>query len=144
RQTYSRLYPFREPETCSGHARSEGGGDRLLLELRLHGQRARVPTTCRPRFSERQALCRRNSGLGGRRLSARRGSRESDAIRLTNQISCRTSVSLRSRNPNAPRTSTTTRTRTIPNFGILLEYLPGAECVQYQGTGEADRYIRAQ
>ena len=40
------------------------------------------------------------------------------AIRLTEQISCRTSVSLRSRNPNAPRTSTTTRTRTIPNFGI--------------------------
>ena len=38
------------------------------------------------------------------------------AIRLTEQISCRTSVSLRSRNPNAPRTSTTTRT--IPNFGI--------------------------
>src|SRR5208283_6169104 len=38
------------------------------------------------------------------------------AIRLTVQISCRTSVSLRSRNPNAPRTSTTTRT--IPNFGI--------------------------
>jgi len=36
------------------------------------------------------------------------------AIRLTEQISCRTSVSLRSRNPNAPRTSTTT----IPNFGI--------------------------
>ena len=32
------------------------------------------------------------------------------AIRLTEQISCRTSVSLRSRNPNAPRTSTTTRT----------------------------------
>ena len=31
------------------------------------------------------------------------------AIRLTEQISCRTSVSLRSRNPNAPRTSTTTR-----------------------------------
>ena len=28
------------------------------------------------------------------------------AIRLTEQISCRTSVSLRSRNPNAPRTST--------------------------------------
>src|SRR6202048_2026232 len=40
------------------------------------------------------------------------------AIRLTEQISCRTSVSLRSRNPNAPRTSTTTRTRTILNFGI--------------------------
>ena len=40
------------------------------------------------------------------------------AIRLTEQISCRTSVSFRSRNPNAPRTSTTTRTRTIPNFGI--------------------------
>ena len=38
------------------------------------------------------------------------------AIRLTEQISCRTSVCLRSRNPNAPRTSTTTRT--IPNFGI--------------------------
>ena len=33
------------------------------------------------------------------------------AIRLTEQISCRKSVSLRSRNPNAPRTSTTT----IPN-----------------------------
>src|SRR5271157_6376540 len=29
------------------------------------------------------------------------------AIRLTEQISCRTSVSLQSRNPNAPRTSTT-------------------------------------
>jgi len=42
------------------------------------------------------------------------------AIRLTEQISCRTSVSLRSRNPNAPRTSTTTRTRTTPNFGIRL------------------------
>jgi hypothetical protein len=42
------------------------------------------------------------------------------AIRLTEQISCRTSVSLRSRNPNAPRTSTTTRARTIPNseFGF--------------------------
>ena len=40
------------------------------------------------------------------------------AIRLTEQNSCRTSVFLRSRNPNAPRTSTTTRTRTIPNFGI--------------------------
>jgi hypothetical protein len=40
------------------------------------------------------------------------------AIRLTEQISCRTSVSLRSRNPNAPRTSTTTRT--TPNFGIRL------------------------
>jgi hypothetical protein len=38
------------------------------------------------------------------------------AIRLTEQISCRTWVSLRSRNPNAPRTSTTTRT--ILNFGI--------------------------
>ena len=38
------------------------------------------------------------------------------AIRLTEQISCRTSGSLRSRNPNAPRTSTTTRTRTIPNL----------------------------
>ena len=36
------------------------------------------------------------------------------AIRLTEQNSCRTSVSLRSRNPNAPRTST------IPNFGIRL------------------------
>ena len=46
------------------------------------------------------------------------------AIRLTEQISCRTSVSLRSRNPNAPRTSTTTRTRTIPNFGIWV-YLLG-------------------
>ena len=40
------------------------------------------------------------------------------AIRLTEQINCRTSVSLRSRNPNAPRTSTTTRT--IPNFGICV------------------------
>jgi len=40
------------------------------------------------------------------------------AIRLTEQISCRTSVFLRSRNPNAPRTSTTTRT--IPNFGIWV------------------------
>ena len=40
------------------------------------------------------------------------------AIRRAEQISCRTSVSLRSRNPNAPRTSTTTRTRTIPNFGV--------------------------
>ncbi len=39
------------------------------------------------------------------------------AIRLTEQISLWTSVSLRSRNPNAPRTSTTTRT--ISNFGIL-------------------------
>src|SRR6202035_5380937 len=46
------------------------------------------------------------------------------AIRLTEQISCRTSVSLRSRNPNAPRTSTTTRTRTIPNFGIWAKRLP--------------------
>ena len=42
------------------------------------------------------------------------------AIRLTEQNSCRTSVYLRSRNPNAPRTSTTTRTRTIPNFGIWI------------------------
>ena len=41
------------------------------------------------------------------------------AIRLTEQISCRTSVSLRSRNPHAPRTSTTTRT--IPNFGIWAQ-----------------------
>ena len=44
------------------------------------------------------------------------------AIRLTEQISCRTSVSLRSRNPNAPRTSTTTRTRRttpqIRNLGL--------------------------
>jgi hypothetical protein len=40
------------------------------------------------------------------------------AIRLTAQISCRTSVFFRSRNPNAPRTSTTTRT--IPNFGIWV------------------------
>src|ERR1700693_4634045 len=39
------------------------------------------------------------------------------AIRLTEQISCRTSVSLRSRNPDAPRTSTTT----IPNFGIWAQ-----------------------
>ena len=39
------------------------------------------------------------------------------AIRLTEQISCRTPVSLRSRNPNAPRTSTTT----IPNFGIWVK-----------------------
>ena len=43
------------------------------------------------------------------------------AIGLTEQISCRTSVSLRSRNPHAPRTSTTTRTRTIPNFGIWVK-----------------------
>src|SRR5271166_3131785 len=43
------------------------------------------------------------------------------AIRLTEQISCRTSVSLPSGNPNAPRTSTTTRTRTIPNFGTGLK-----------------------
>jgi len=43
------------------------------------------------------------------------------AIRLAEQISCRTSVSLRSRNPIATRTSTTTRTRTIPNFGIWVE-----------------------
>ena len=41
------------------------------------------------------------------------------AIRLTEQISCKTSVSLRSRNPNAPRTSTTTRT--MPNFGIWVQ-----------------------
>ena len=41
------------------------------------------------------------------------------AIRLTEQITCRTPVSLRSRNPNAPRTSTTTRT--IPNFGIWVK-----------------------
>ena len=41
------------------------------------------------------------------------------AIRLSEQISCRTSVSLRSRNPDAPRTSTTTRT--IPNFGIWVK-----------------------
>jgi hypothetical protein len=34
--------------------RSQGGGHRLLLELRLHGQHARVPTTLRPRFSEPQ------------------------------------------------------------------------------------------
>jgi hypothetical protein len=43
------------------------------------------------------------------------------AIRLTEQISCGTSVSLRSRNPNAPRTSTTTRT--IPNFGIWVKLM---------------------
>jgi hypothetical protein len=43
------------------------------------------------------------------------------AIRLTEQNSCRTSVYLRSRNPNAPRTSTTTTTRTIPNFGIWVK-----------------------
>jgi len=66
------------------------------------------------------------------------------AIRLTEQMSCRTSVLLRLRNPNAPRTSTTTRTRTSPNFGVQVEFLPGAERVQYQGAGEADRYIRAQ
>ena len=50
------------------------------------------------------------------------------AIRLTEQINCETSVSLRSRNPNAPRTSTTTRTRTIPNFGIWVQRAraPGA------------------
>jgi hypothetical protein len=36
------------------------------------------------------------------------------AIRLAEQISCRTSVSLRSRNPNASRT----RMRTRLNFGI--------------------------
>jgi hypothetical protein len=34
--------------------RSQGGGHRLLLELRLHGQHARVLTTRRPRFSEPQ------------------------------------------------------------------------------------------
>jgi len=45
------------------------------------------------------------------------------AIRLTEQISCGTSVSLRSRNPNAPRTSTTTRMRTIPNFGIWVKLM---------------------
>src|SRR5271166_6550936 len=39
------------------------------------------------------------------------------AIRLTEQISCRTSVCLRSRNPNATRT----RTTTIPNFGIWVK-----------------------
>jgi hypothetical protein len=44
------------------------------------------------------------------------------AIRLTEQNSCRTSVYLRSRNPNAPRTSTTTRP--IPNFGIWAKTLP--------------------
>jgi hypothetical protein len=44
------------------------------------------------------------------------------AIRPTEQISCRTSVPLRSRNPNAPRTSTTTRTRTIPNFGFWAKH----------------------
>src|SRR5271166_706368 len=80
-QTYSRFYPFREPETCSGDARSQGGDRRLLLERRLHGQRARVPTTRRPRFSKRQTLRGRNSALGGRRLSVRRGSRQSHAIR---------------------------------------------------------------
>ena len=45
------------------------------------------------------------------------------AIRLTEQTSCRASVSLRSRNPNAPRTSTTTRTRTTPNFGYWVRSL---------------------
>ena len=34
--------------------RSQGGGHRLLLELRLHGQHSRVLTTRRPRFSEPQ------------------------------------------------------------------------------------------
>ena len=34
--------------------RSQGGGHRLLLELRLHGQHARVLTTRRARFSEPQ------------------------------------------------------------------------------------------
>ena len=41
------------------------------------------------------------------------------AIRLTEQNSCRTSVSLRSRNPNAPRT------RTIPNFGFCFKKAEG-------------------
>jgi hypothetical protein len=40
------------------------------------------------------------------------------AIRLTEQIRCRTSDSLRSRNPTAPRTTT----RTISNFGIWAKY----------------------
>ena len=41
------------------------------------------------------------------------------AIRLTEQISCRTSVSLRSRNPHAPRTSTTGRGRfQTSGFGL--------------------------
>ena len=43
------------------------------------------------------------------------------AIRLTEQNSCRTSVYLRPRNPNAPRTRTITRT--IPNFGIWVKAL---------------------
>jgi hypothetical protein len=34
--------------------RSQGGGHRLLLELRLHGQHTRLLTTRRPRFSEPQ------------------------------------------------------------------------------------------
>jgi hypothetical protein len=48
------------------------------------------------------------------------------AIRLTEQNSCKTPVSLRSPHPNAPRTSTTTRT--IPNFGIWVQRAkaPGA------------------
>jgi hypothetical protein len=40
-------------------------------------------------------------------------------IGLTEQISC--IGLLRSRSPNAARTSTTTRTRTIPNFGIWVK-----------------------
>jgi hypothetical protein len=45
------------------------------------------------------------------------------AIRQTEQIS---SIGLfASRNPNASRTSTTTRTRTIPNFGIWEEHPTG-------------------
>jgi hypothetical protein len=41
------------------------------------------------------------------------------AIRLTEQISCRTSVSLRSRNPNAPRTRTTTKDEDDSKFRNL-------------------------
>jgi hypothetical protein len=41
------------------------------------------------------------------------------AIRLAEHNSCRTSVYLQSRNPNTPRTRTTTRT--IPNFGIWVQ-----------------------
>jgi hypothetical protein len=43
-------------------------------------------------------------------------------IRLIEQISCRKSASLRSRNPNAPRTST------IPNFGIWVEMARATQC----------------
>ena len=64
------------------------------------------------------------------------------AIRLTEQNSCRTSVYLRSRNPNAPRTSTTTRTSTIPNFGIWVKPSQAGEIPELLTSSSGDLNFR--